>query len=280
MSDIIVGVDESEGAAAALRWAVAEAALHGWSVQAVMAGDHMEQHHIDEAFDPEYDQGTAERVLAEAVTRAVGDEAAATVGRLALRARPVPALLERATGARLLVVGARGSGGFASLLLGSVSDQCLHHAPGPIAIVHPGAEAGLGRHRRIVVGVDGSDLAQGALQWALAEGRYRGAEVDVVHAWQLPVATGMYAGTPIYPSVAEEAGQAVLDRAVDREDTGEVVVHRRLVCGTPARALLDAAGEADLVVVGSRGLGGFKSLLLGSVSRQLAHHAPCPVVVT
>lgn len=278
MKDIIVGVDETEKAAAALRWAVTEGALHDWKVRAVMVWGWADQHHLDDAFDPGYDQETADKVLEAAVIRAVGEEAAADVERVALDGYPTRMLVEEADEARLLVVGARAGGPLTSLLIGSVSDECLHHATSPVAIVHerPAGE----RKGRIVVGVDGSERAQGALEWAIDEARRRGAVLEVVHAWQLPVNTGMYAGTPVYPSSAEELARRVLDMAIDQEDTFGVRVDPHLACAPPVRALLAAAEGADLVVVGSRGLGGFKSLLLGSVSRRLAHHAPCPVVVT
>lgn len=278
MTDIIVGVDESEGAAAALRWAVEEGALHGWKVRAVMVWSWADQHHLDDAFDPGYDQETADEVLQEAVLRAVGREAVADVEQVAVDGYPTRVLIEEADDARLLVVGARGGGTLTALMIGSVSDQCLHHATSPVAIVHERVAAE--RKGRVVVGVDGSERAQGALQWAIDEARRRHAVLEVVHAWHLPVNTGMYAGTPVYPSSAEEVARDVLTRAIDEEDTFGVEVEPHLACASPARALLAAAERADLVVVGSRGLGGFKGLLLGSVSRQLAHRAPCPVVVT
>ncbi|HEY8546569.1 MAG TPA: universal stress protein [Acidimicrobiales bacterium] len=278
MKDIVVGMDASDGAAAALRWAVEEGALHGWSVRAVMVWSRFDQHHLDDAFDPVYDQAAADKVLHDAVVAAIGEEKAAEVEQVAVDGYPTKALIEEADDARLLVVGARGGGPLTALLIGSVSDQVLHHATSPVAVVRerPGGE----RHGRIVVGVDGSERAQGAVQWAIAEARLRGATLEVVHAWQLPVATGLYAGTPIYPSGAEELARQVLDEAIEQEDTDGVAVERHLACAPASRALLVAAERADLVVVGSRGLGGFKGLLLGSVSRQLAHHATCPVVVT
>jgi nucleotide-binding universal stress UspA family protein len=278
MKDIIVGVDETGEAAAALRWAVEEGALHGWGVRAVMVWAWADQHHLDDAFDPGYDQESADKALEEAVVRAVGEDAAAAVERAAIDGYPTRVLVEEADGARLLVVGARAGGPLTTLLIGSVSDDCLHHATSPVAVVHerPAGE----RSGRIVVGVDGSERAQGALGWAIAEARRRGAVLEAVHAWQVPVGSGTSTGTPVYPSSAEELARGVLTAAVDQEDTDGVRIDAHLACAPPVRALLAAAEGADLVVVGSRGLGGFKSLLLGSVSRRLAHQAPCPVVVT
>lgn len=135
-------------------------------------------------------------------------------------------------------------------------------------------------HGRIVVGIDGSEHAARALRWALDEARIRGARVQPVHAWQYP-----YVGVTGFP-VSEvamegfaEAAQETLDKAVDEQSAGGVDVERTLVVGPAAQALLDAAKGAELLVVGSRGRGRFADLLLGSVSQQCAHHAPCPIVI-
>jgi nucleotide-binding universal stress UspA family protein len=129
--------------------------------------------------------------------------------------------------------------------------------------------------KRIVVGVDDSPGAQAALAWALAEARQWGATLEVVMAWSVlvqPVAE-------FQPDFDEDAAAEALDAILSSHDTVGVEVVRTLVNELPARALLHVAESADLVVVGARGLGGFTGLLLGSVSQQVASHAPCPVVV-
>lgn len=137
---------------------------------------------------------------------------------------------------------------------------------------------------RIVVGVDGSDYAEAALDWALDEARRRGAKLQVVHSWQyLPVVAEPMAGAPPIPfeELAANA-QQVVDEAVAKATGGKdagVDIEVTIVEGPPAAALLDCAKDADLLVVGSRGRGGFKGLLLGSVSQQISHHAHCPVVI-
>lgn len=134
---------------------------------------------------------------------------------------------------------------------------------------------------KIIVGVDGSDGSLLALRWAVEEARLRSDELVAVHAWWYPVVTDVL-GTVTPPPVDElrEAAVKALDEAVD-EAAGSADVHieRRVVEGRPARVLMEAAEGTDLLVVGSRGLGGFTELLLGSVSHQCVHHAPCPVVV-
>jgi nucleotide-binding universal stress UspA family protein len=135
----------------------------------------------------------------------------------------------------------------------------------------------------IVVGVDGSEASTHALMWAAAEARVRGAALTVVHAWHPPFIGGGYPLVPVIYDLElyEKSAQQVLDEAVDAIDptglTGGVV--GQLVEGAAASALLAASQDADLVVVGARGVGGFLDLLIGSVSMQVTHHASCPVVV-
>jgi nucleotide-binding universal stress UspA family protein len=133
---------------------------------------------------------------------------------------------------------------------------------------------------RIVVGVDGSEGSRRALRWAVREARLRGADLDVVcavaepHAWADPV---------LFPPAPTEdlrgQGLALLDEVLAGIDLAGVPVERISAVGGGARVLLEAAIGADLLVVGSRGRGGFKALMLGSVAQQAVTHAACPVVV-
>ncbi|HET6949341.1 MAG TPA: universal stress protein [Acidimicrobiales bacterium] len=284
MTGIVVGVDGSEHSAIALRWAAREAELRGAELVAVLVWDLFNQRHADgtRRFDPHYDDSHADHALAAAVEAALGAEAAAGVARRTVCDVPAPGLLGAAKDAGLLVVGARGLGGFRGLLLGSVSQQCLHHAKVPIAIVR--ADDGTGRGAgRVVVGVDGSEASATALRWALAEGAARGAVVEAVHSWEMPVVYGPVAGSfPFDTTALEQGAHELVDKMVDDAEAAvatPVEVERTVVPGGPASSLLDAAKGADLVVVGRRGLGGFGRLLLGSVSDHVARHAPCPVVV-
>jgi len=139
----------------------------------------------------------------------------------------------------------------------------------------------------IVVGVDHSAGAKEGLRFALEEARLRGATLRAVHGWQYPYIgwTGIGAGLPPIDEVQlhefRDAAEAALDSALQEAipDTVGVEVERRVVEGAPAAVLVEESGDADLLVVGSRGLGGFAQLLLGSVSQQCAHHAKCPVVI-
>jgi nucleotide-binding universal stress UspA family protein len=138
----------------------------------------------------------------------------------------------------------------------------------------------------IVVGVDYSEGAKAALRFALQEAKLRQATLRVVHAWQYGYigATGLEGA---YPAVggdikelrdaAESALEETLRDSIPETDT--VKIERRVVEGRAATVLVDESRGADLLVVGSRGHGGFAGLLLGSVSQQCAHHAACPVVI-
>jgi nucleotide-binding universal stress UspA family protein len=135
---------------------------------------------------------------------------------------------------------------------------------------------------RIVVGIDGSDHAKEALRWALDEARLRGASLEVVHTWFLPAYTGYgYTAALIEPQGLIDAATETLEKTVDEVcgSARDVQVERKVVQGAAAEVLATEAAGADLLVVGSRGHGGFAGLLLGSVSQQCAHHAPCPVVI-
>jgi nucleotide-binding universal stress UspA family protein len=135
---------------------------------------------------------------------------------------------------------------------------------------------------RIVVGVDSSDGAKRALEWAVGEARLRGATVEAVHVWQLPYFLSTPLGdVPLDRGDLQDSAQSELDGVVEAIDASGLSepVTRTVAAGNPAGVLIDIAGGADLLVVGARGHGGFSGLLLGSVSHQVANHAPCPVVI-
>jgi nucleotide-binding universal stress UspA family protein len=271
MDSIVVGIDGSAGSAEALRWAVEEARLHGARVVALRCWggrDHLSREGWDDERAAAEQRATAE--LAALVEGAVPEDAD-LVEQRTMDARPEWGLLEVGADADLLVVGARGATGLKGLVVGSVSQQVVHHAHVPVAVV---------RHtrwpvapRRVVAGVDGSPSSRRALAFAVEEARCRGAALDAVHAWSEHGRTGAADG--------EQAAREQLARAVAAVDTGGLAhaVGQVVVPGSPGPAIVDVAAGAELVVVGSRGLGGFKELLLGSVGQHVAHHAPCPVIV-
>ena len=136
---------------------------------------------------------------------------------------------------------------------------------------------------KIVVGIDGSETAQQALEWAVAEARLRGAGLVVVHTWQQPTAALMAPYAPVLedPGAIEEAARRTLTDSLAAVDVTGLVSEPEpwLVQGSAAPTLLGVARNGSLLVVGSRGRGGFTGLVLGSVSRQVAHEATVPVVI-
>lgn len=284
MNDLVIGVDGSDSSNTALSWAVEEANLHDWTVTAVLAWGFLDQHHTDPdgQFDPNYTERDAVAALDAHLVRAVGPDRAARIERMAVCDLAAPALIDAAANASLLVLGARGLGGFKGLLLGSVSQHCLHHSTRPIAIVRtPTPQTSEVNMEQIIVGVDGSQPSREALRWAAREAQLRQASLQVLMTWHTPYVAGYpYVGPAFEPAVFEQDARKTLDELVDEVDTtGIPQVERILTMGDAAVTLLTASKDADLLVVGSRGLGGFTGLLLGSVSHHLAHHATCPLVI-
>ena len=273
---IIVGIDGSPGADHALRWALSEGRIRDAEVVALLAWGYLDQHPAPgvEGFDPEYGAETAREALDAFVDRAVG-ESAASITRSVVCDLPARALLDAAQNSDLLVVGARGLGGFRGLLLGSVSQRCVHLATMPLVVVRThvqGSAVG-----RIVVGVDGSEASGLALHWAVEEGRLRRSTVTVLHAWQgwlgplgaADAATG------------EESARRLVDELIDGLDDEKPSspIERVVVRGGAAEALVDASKTADLLVVGNHGRGELGGLLVGSVAQQVADHSQCPVAL-
>jgi nucleotide-binding universal stress UspA family protein len=145
-----------------------------------------------------------------------------------------------------------------------------------IMSVQQGRDGGL-----IVVGVDRSESSRAALTWAVRQAALTGAEVDAVAAWQLPTTYGYgYTMAVAIPDLAQAAGAVLRDAIAGAASLApDVKIRPIVVQQNPARALLDAARDADLLVVGSRGHAGFTEALLGSVGQHCVHHAACPVVV-
>jgi len=135
----------------------------------------------------------------------------------------------------------------------------------------------------IVVGVDGSEASRAALRWALEEARLRGAKLRAVYAWIAPQIGGRGYIPPelLDPELLRRTAQERLDALVSdvAGDSSGAELEAVVGQGTAAKVLLDAACDAELLVVGSRGHGGFAGLLLGSVSQHCAHHSSCPVVI-
>jgi nucleotide-binding universal stress UspA family protein len=277
---IVVGVDESDGAAEALRWAEQEAGLDGAALTAVMVWGWLEQHHLldPSKWDPDYGEAEAHAALCRYVQMTLGPDALERVATKVVADLPAPALVEAARDADLLVVGARGLGGFRGLLLGSVSQQVLHRASVPVAIVRDGP-VDLDP-RRVVVAVDGSANSVDAARWAAADARRRGARLDVVSMWQLPYLGYAPSTAVLFDEDALEAEvQAALRAVVDEIDTQGIEVNAIALRRPTVAGIVDSARGASVLVLGSRGQGALKRAVFGSVATQVSYHAPCPFVV-
>lgn len=276
---IVVGVDGSAAAAGALRWAVDEGRRRQLSVCAVLAWSYLEQHDASgrDEFDPGYDETDARAALGAFVAAAVSDGDGDDIRQEVVCDTPVSALVAASEAATMVVLGATGDGGFFGLRLGSTSDGVLHRCAAPVVIVRGSAGAG-----PVVVGVDDSEEASRVLRWAIEAARLRGCGVVAVSAWQRPVLANwaFEEDAPYYGTLARHQA-AVLAAAVADIDTSGVDVEQRVVVGSAAGALLELeqALDASLLVVGSHGLPAVVGAALGSVSRQVTHHAVGPVLV-
>lgn len=267
---ILAGYDGSPGSGEALAWAAAEATSRRspLTVCSAWAPGYPALPGEVTAFDLARRSG--ERTLAQGV-QLVHDLMVPVGIRPLLTAGPAAVVLcEHSARAEMLVVGARGQGGFEGLPLGSVSSQVTAHALGRIVVVR--------RHWRrvpnhappvIVVGAEGSAASEPAVEFAFEEAAYHGTALLAVCA---------LADSPGNLGAARQIEES-FERLIDRYEKAhpEVVVGRHVTQGCARTALLGAAGGAQLLVVGARGRGGIEGMMLGSVSSALLHHAPCPV---
>lgn len=285
---LVVGVD-GPGSRAPLEWAVNEAIERDAELDVVHA------FHPGHVVSPIGVPGPAlDMAPYEAAAKALIDDAVAEIPparRTSLRNLQritVPdsagsALVEASKGADLLVVGQRGRGPLTGLL-GSVSHQVVHHAACPVTVV-PVNWPATAVPARIVAGIDGSEPSQVALRWALEEAARWSSDLVVVHAWNTPYPVEPW-GLVVTPRDQETFAQssrelieAMVDRAVADGARRPRSWTARTVEDAAGPALVHAALEADLLVVGSRGRGGFAALLVGSTSLQCLHRAHCPVTV-
>jgi nucleotide-binding universal stress UspA family protein len=284
---LVVGVDGSAGSRAALAWALDEAARRDAEVEAVFAWTLPAVAYSSPAAVP-VNPVTMESEGTELLEHALALVSAASQVKTHTRVcdgHPSKVLREIADepDVRLLVVGSRGHSGLAELVLGSVSHTLSHIAPIPLVIIPKQvADAPAPSPKnRIVVGVDGSPAAEPALQWAAREAVIRGATLEVVVAWSVSRAA-FPTRFPISDSVEvglQRSAREIADRAVAQVRVPGVAIEPRVVRGEASTVIVERAREADLLVVGRRGLNRAQEVLLGSVSHACAHHSPVTVAV-
>lgn len=283
---VVVGVDGSDHALAAVEWAAARAHQQNRPLRLLSSQDALPGPAFGVPWDATLDdvlRQAAEAILQQGIARARSGRPDLDVSGQLTWAPPAQALLDAAEVAELLVVGRRGRGGWSGLLLGSVSVALAGHAMCPVVVVPtPPDEAGAPTASGpVVVGVDDSHHCDAAIDFAFAEADAIGADLVAVHAWTLdPVRDAAVMADPGALRAIEAHHDELLDRMTAAGSAAHptVVVRHRAVRDRPALAL-GATQGARMVVVGSRGRGGFVGLILGSTSHQLLHLATCPVAV-
>ncbi|WP_017615033.1 universal stress protein [Nocardiopsis salina] len=292
-STVVVGVDGSDHARAALEWAAAEAVRRGAVLRIVHA---LGMPVVVSAYDgttrfqpTDEMSGQATRVLVEARERAVGLQPGLESETVtALEEAPL-ALIRHSHPHDLIVLGARGLGTVAAAFVGSVSVRVAAHAPCPVVVV-PHDDQGRPATTsldRIVVGVDGSRNARRALGLAVDMATENGGELLVVHSWEVPypydpvamTAAGYRPQEDVFEQQAQELVADLLADTLEDGNDANIEVSVVRTQAPPVDAVLRAAEGADAIVVGSRGRGTVRGLLLGSVSQGILHRSRIPVVV-
>ncbi|MDP4510073.1 universal stress protein [Nonomuraea sp. G32] len=273
---IVVGIDGSQTARSALVWAAEDALRRNRPLRIVHAREPWSaEHPLTASGDQETLTERCQALLADAAERAAALAPGVRISTALLTGAVIERLKTESERADTLVVGSRGLGGFAGLVLGSVVLGLAGHAECPLVVVRLLTHEGNGE---IVVGHDGSPNADLALEYAMEQAAARQARVRVLHASRYPIRAPHPAGSG--PSPAGEAVELGPRLMPWREKYPDIQVIETTVHGHPVPALAQASKAADLVVVGSRGLGGFASAALGSVSHGVLHRARCPVAVT
>ena len=280
---IVVGVDGSASALAAVSWAAAECArhhvplrlVHGFMVPvsgypefvitAVEARQAIEQQARD--------------WLTEAAAAARATAPGVEITTQMLYCGGGGLLVEESKRARLVVVGSRGLGTVTGLLVGSTAVALAAHGHSPVVVVR-GTET---PHGPVVVGVDGSPTSEAALEFAFEAASSRGVVLIALMTSQDFTLDSAYNVSRIatdWAQVEEDERRLLAQRLAGwQEKYPDVQVHRVVLRDRPARALMRYGAEAQLLVVGSHGHGGFAGMLIGSTSQALVHHAPCPLAI-
>jgi nucleotide-binding universal stress UspA family protein len=283
---LLVGVDGTEGSVEALRWAAHEAARRSWplhvmtcaelpvAVEAGLIGTGAIAGQAMDSIVTDYEAGNQRAVnLARSFGLPIEVSGETVLGA------PAYALVGAAHADDLMVVGATAHPGRLADVLGSVATIITHRAHCPVVVVH-GADRRDAVVGRIVVGVDGSHGSQAALDWAIDEAMRCDAELILVHGWTYPYQGPRTGVTEPRDDMRLDAMRTLEASALHvRELAPTLRCHSIISEQSAAKAVIDAGKEADLVVVGSRGHGGFSALLIGSVSRTVLQHADVPVAI-
>ncbi|OBH18994.1 universal stress protein [Mycolicibacter sinensis] len=277
---ILVGVDGSPSSNAAVEWAARDAALHNLPLSLVhVLAPPVVMTFPETPMPPgytEWQHEQGERHLREAVRIAETHGPNLRVDAEIVVGSTVPMLVDASRRAARLVVGSRGHGLLRRSLLGSVSSSLVRHAHCPVVVLHE--EQQRSDTAPVVVGIDGSPVSEAATAVAFEEASLRGVELVAVYAWH---DTGVLDFPGIDAAAMASDGELALAERLAgwRERYPDVTVRRVVVCDRPADQLVEQSQQAQLVVVGSHGRGGFTGMLLGSVSQAVVQSAHAPVLV-
>lgn len=280
-TDIVVGTDGSEHSVRALTWAAGEAQRQGRRLRIVVALEDWPDPYSIAAQVHEARIAEHKEVLAQAHAQVRATHLGLEVETSFHTGPAVSVLTEESRSAALMVTGSRGRGGFSGLLLGSTSLRLTARSHAPVIVI-PDTDIDTDLTAGgIVVGVDTSAESQQALEFAIAMAAFRDVGVKVIQILPDAYWYGPVEHYGDWVARALEDTKSELDEQLTRwrEKAPEVTITADVVHGHPADVLRAAGLGAEMLVVGSRGLGMAKSLLLGSVSHGVLHHAPCPVAV-
>jgi nucleotide-binding universal stress UspA family protein len=283
---VVVGVDGSEGSLRALDWAATEAARSRLPLRVVYASLWERYEGLRPGLDDDHpgEQALAEHLVASARDRVRDLRPEVVVVADVQPEDPVAALVRESHQAALVVLGSRGRGRIAGMLLGSVGLSLAGRSHCPVVVVpavRPGTPAEPGR---VVVGISDAAAPSAAAVFALAQATARHGELVAVRAWRRPAHELLthppLPGASASPQLrrAEEHLEEVLGALTEGDDSG-TVVHRSVAQGPAHQVLVEAAEEAELLVVGARRSSGWHGLQLGPVNHAVLHYAPCPVAV-
>ncbi|AKE42176.1 universal stress protein [Corynebacterium kutscheri] len=288
-SIVVVAVDGSDASKNAVRWAANTAYKRGIPLRLASSYTMPQFLYAEGMIPPQelFDELQNETMHKIDEAREIAHSVAKDlkVGYTIAEGSPIDMLLEMSADATMIVMGSRGLGGLSGMVMGSVSAAVVSHAQCPVVVVREDNHVTeSNKYGPVVVGVDGSDISQQATAFAFAEAKARGAKLIAVHTWmdmqvQASLA-GLAAAQQEWNVIEDEQTELLKERVAPFiAEYPDVEVELVITRDRPIRALVDNSQDAQLLVVGSHGRGGFRGMLLGSTSRALLQSAPCPMVV-